>query len=104
MDDVLGPYLIEASCKVICFFQFQQVSNACDLTPAWFQKGVEAALLAPTAINQQKFSFEYMGMKKNRHIVKANKGFSMVGYTHMDLGIAEYNFEVVAGNENFDWE
>lgn len=82
----------------------QQVSNACDLTPAWFQKGVEAALLAPTAINQQKFSFEYMGMKKNRHIVKANKGFSMVGYTHMDLGIAKYNFEVVAGNENFDWE
>ena len=38
----------------------QQVSNACDLTPAWFQKGVEAALLAPTAINQQKFSFEYI--------------------------------------------
>ena len=43
-------------------------------------------------------------MKNNRHIVKVNKVFSMVGYTHMDLGIAKYNFEVVARNENFDWE
>ena len=81
----------------------QQVSNACDPTPAWFLKGVKAALLAPTAINQQKFSFEYLGMKNNRHIVKANKGFSMIGYTQMDLGIAKYNFEIGVGNESFDW-
>ena len=80
-----------------------QVSNASDITPSWFKKGVEAALLAPTAINQQKFSFEYVGMKNNRHIVRANKGFSMVGYTHMDLGIAKYHFELAAGKENFDW-
>ena len=81
----------------------QQVSNACDLTPAWFQKGVEAALLAPTAINQQKFSFEYMGMKDNRHIVKANKGFSLVGYTQMDLGIAKYNFEIGSSEQLINW-
>ena len=31
----------------------EQVSNASDITPAWFKKGVEAALLAPTAVNQQ---------------------------------------------------
>ena len=31
--------------------------NATAITPAWFKKGVEAALLAPTAVNQQKFSF-----------------------------------------------
>lgn len=67
----------------------RQVRNACDLTPAWFQKGVEAALLVPTAINQQKFSFEYLGMKDNRHFVKANKGFSIIGYTQMDLGITK---------------
>lgn len=66
----------------------EQVSNASDITPAWFKKGVEAALLAPTAVNQQKFSFEYVGMKNNRHIVKANKGFSLIGYTRIDLGIA----------------
>ena len=81
----------------------QQVSNASDITPAWFKKGVEAALLAPTAVNQQKFSFEYVGMKNNRHIVKASKGFSLIGYTKMDLGIAKYHFEIAVGKETFDW-
>ena len=42
-------------------------------------------------------------MKNNRHVVKANKGFSMVGYTQMDLGIVKYHFEVGAGKVNFDW-
>ena len=81
----------------------EQVSNASDLTPAWFKKGVEAALLAPTAVNQQKFSFEYLGNKNGHHLVKANKGFSMVGYTHMDLGIAKLHFEIGADKENFEW-
>ena len=74
----------------------EQVSNASDLTPAWFKRGVEAALLAPTAVNQQKFSFEYVGMSNNRHLVRAKKGFSMIGYTQMDLGIAKYHFEIGA--------
>lgn len=43
----------------------------CDLTPKWFNKGVEAAQLAPTAVNQQKFFIEYVGIKEgNRHKVK----------------------------------
>ena len=77
--------------------------NASDITPSWFKKGVEAALLAPTAVNQQKFSFEYIGMNNNRHQVRAKKGFSMIGYTQMDLGIAKYHFEIGAGKENFEW-
>ena len=81
----------------------EQVSNASVLTPAWFKRGVEAALLAPTAVNQQKFSFEYVGMSNNRHLVRAKKGFSMIGYTQMDLGIAKYHFEIGADNTNFDW-
>ena len=81
----------------------EQVSNATDITPSWFRKGVEAALLAPTAVNQQKFSFEYLGMKDNRHQVRAKKGFSMIGYTQMDLGIAKYHFEIGAGKDNFEW-
>ena len=81
----------------------EQVSNASDLTPTWFKRGVEAALLAPTAVNQQKFSFEYVGISNNRHQVRAKKGFSMIGYTQMDLGIAKYHFEIGAGKENFDW-
>ena len=81
----------------------EQVSEAFDITPSWFKKGVEAALLAPTAVNQQKFSFKYVGMNNNRHLVRAKKGFSMIGYTKIDLGIAKYHFEIGAGKINFDW-
>ena len=81
----------------------EQVSNASDITPSWFRKGVEAALLAPTAVNQQKFTFKYVGMSNNRHQVRAKKGFSMIGYTQMDLGIAKYHFEIGAGKDNFIW-
>ena len=77
--------------------------NDIENTPSWFRKGVEAALLAPTAVNQQKFSFEYVGMEGGRHQVRAKKGFSLIGYTQMDLGIAKYHFEVGAGKEHFDW-
>ena len=81
----------------------EQVSNVSDITPLWFRSGVEAALLAPTAVNQQKFFFEYLGMNGARHQVLAKKGFSMIGYAQIDLGIAKYHFEVGAGNEHFEW-
>lgn len=73
-------------------------------SPEWFRRGVEAALLAPTAINQQKFSFLLQPQEENKKPkILAKKGFSMVGYTKLDLGIAKYNFEIGAGKENFDW-
>lgn len=84
--------------------RIDQVSNVTDLTPGWFRRGVEAALLAPTAINQQKFSFEYLppeGGQQPR--VVARRHFSLVGYTQMDLGIAKYHFEIAAGKEKFQW-
>ena len=77
--------------------------NASDITPHWYTKGIEAALLAPTAVNQQKFSFEYVGTNNGRHQVRAKKGISMIGYTQIDLGIAKYHFEIGAGREHFDW-
>ncbi len=81
-----------------------QVSNVGPSTPAWFRCGVEAALLAPTAINQQQFRFEYVGTDaQGIHRVKAHRGFSVVGYTHMDLGIAKLHFELGAGKEHFEW-
>ncbi|MDE6380694.1 MAG: nitroreductase [Muribaculaceae bacterium] len=76
-----------------------QVSNVTPDSPEWFKNGVEAALLAPTAINQQKFYFEYIPEDK----VKPIKGSSLVGYTKIDLGIAMYNFEVGAGRDKFHW-
>ena len=114
---VPGTYVLEEGEKIACYIAIgygetqgsghkiktvEQVSNASDITPSWFKKGIEAALLAPTAVNQQKFSFEYVGMSNNRHQVRAKKGFSMIGYTQMDLGIAKYHFEVGAGKVNFE--
>ena len=115
---VPGTYVLADGEKIACYIAIgygetqgvghkiktvEQVSNASDITPSWFKKGVEAALLAPTAVNQQKFSFEYAGMSNNRHKVHAKKGFSMIGYTQMDLGIAKYHFEIGAGKDNFIW-
>ena len=115
---VPGTYVLDEGEKIACYIAIgygetqgvahkiktlEQVSNACDSTPSWFKKGVEAALLAPTAVNQQKFSFEYVGIENNRHKVHAKKGFSLIGYTQMDLGIAKYHFEIGAGKENFEW-
>ena len=84
--------------------RIDQVSNVSDNTPEWFRRGVEAALLAPTAVNQQKFSFELLPAKDGQlPRVRAKKGFSLIGYTQMDLGIAKYHFEIAAGTDNFSW-
>ncbi len=81
-----------------------EVSNANETTPAWFLRGVEAALLAPSAINQQKFRFEYAGENaEGISRIIPYKGTSLVGYTHMDLGIAMLHFELGAGKHRFVW-
>lgn len=115
---VPGTYVLDEGEKIACYIAIgygetqgtnhkiktiEQVSNVSERTPLWFKKGVEAALLAPTAVNQQKFSFEYVGMKDGHHLVHAKKGFSLIGYTQMDMGIAKYHFEIGAGKENFEW-
>ena len=115
---VPGTYVLDEGEKIACYIAVgygetqgvthkiktvEQVSNASDKTPLWFKRGVEAALLAPTAVNQQKFSFKYVGINDGRHQVLAKRGFSMIGYTQMDLGIAKYHFEIGAGKENFEW-
>lgn len=82
----------------------EQVSNANDLTPSWFKQGVEAALLAPTAVNQQKFFFEYIPARDGKPArVLAKRNFSLIGFTQMDLGIAKCHFEIGAGIEHFEW-
>lgn len=68
--------------------------------PEWFLQGLEMALLAPTAVNQQKFKFILHEGGK----VEALPLQSIYGYTMVDLGIVKYHFEVGAGKENFEWE
>ena len=65
--------------------------------PEWFVSGVEAALLAPTATNQQKFRFALQG---NRVSATAGSGF----YTKLDLGIVKYHFAMGAGADAFTWD
>ena len=65
-------------------------------TPDWFKAGMKAALLAPTAMNQQKFFFT---LKDNTVAAKAGLGF----YAKMDLGIVKYHFELGAGKDSFRW-
>lgn len=74
----------------------EDVSNASAATPDWFRRGVEAALKAPTAINQQKFRFEY-SEDGGKPTVSAGRLFSLVGYTKIDLGIAKLHFEIASG-------
>lgn len=68
--------------------------------PEWFMRGIEAALLAPTAVNQQKFEFV---LHPDNH-VEAKTKFSFIGYTRIDLGIAKYHFKLAAGKKNFNWK
>ena len=74
----------------------QEVAKTSGSMPDWFKSGVEAALLAPTAMNQQKFTFALDGEKVS---AKAGKGF----YSKIDLGIAKYHFEIGAGKDTFRW-
>lgn len=70
--------------------------------PAWFTCGVEAALLAPTAMNQQKFFFalEPRGDDASPRVMASAKSGS---YAKLDLGIAKLHFELGAGTEQFTW-
>lgn len=63
--------------------------------PEWFEKGMEGAMLSPTAVNQQKFRILYDG--KELKAVAAGRGF----FTKMDLGIVKCDFELASG-KRFD--
>lgn len=65
--------------------------------PAWFNRGVAAALLAPTAMNKQAFMIAGAG---NKVRFTCDNG----AFTGVDSGIVKYHFELGAGAENFVWE
>lgn len=71
----------------------QELCNESDQMPKWFLNGMNAAMLAPTAMNQQKFHFEL----QPDETVKATCGNGF--YTKLDLGIVKYHFEVVTGKK-----
>lgn len=74
----------------------EQVSNISPDSPDWFREGVTAALLAPTAINQQKFFLE----QKGDHVhMKVGHG----PYVKLDAGIVRRNFEIGSGMGSEIW-
>ena len=116
---VKGAYRLDEGEKIACMISLgypddpgrvirrktvEEVSNASPSTPDWFRRGVVAALKGPSAIHQQKFRFEYLGEPDGIPQVRATRGFSLIGYTQMDLGIAKLHFEIGAGGkERFAW-
>lgn len=74
-----------------------EVIRAQGQEPEWFLKGAQAALLAPTAMNQQKFTLALQGDKV---YASPGRGF----YTKLDLGIVKYHFELGAGKGAWTWE
>lgn len=60
--------------------------------PDWFKKGMEAAMLSPTAVNQQKFLITWDGNKLTAEV--NGTGF----FTKEDLGIVKCDFEMVSGH------
>ena len=73
------------------------LSNISDDSPEWFKKGMEAVMLAPTAVNQQKFHFT-----QNGNTVTA-KTTGIGSCLKIDLGIVKCHFELGAGKDNFQW-
>lgn len=65
-------------------------------SPEWFTKGVEAVLLAPTALNKQAFTIRGQGRRVS---MTCDNGV----FSGVDLGIGKYHFEVGAGRDHFDW-
>ena len=59
----------------------------------WFKSGIDAALKAPTAVNQQKFQFS---LKDGEPFIRV-KGLGP--YTRVDLGIAAFHFEAASGKK-----
>ena len=60
--------------------------------PTWFKNGMVAAMLAPTALNQQKF---FVTLNDDEVVITPSKGV----FTKVDLGIVKYHFETETGRK-----
>lgn len=75
----------------------EEVSKYKGAAPEWFTRGVQVALLAPTAMNKQAFVLKGDG---NKVTIICDNGI----YTNIEKGIVKYYFKTGAGKENFEWE
>ncbi|WP_295646055.1 nitroreductase family protein [uncultured Holdemanella sp.] len=73
-----------------------QVSHYKGKAPEWFNSGIKALLLAPSALNRQPYIVNGVG---NKLSFKVKSG----PLSQVDLGIEKYFFELGAGKSNFEW-
>lgn len=77
--------------------QLSEVAVITGNKPQWFLDGVECALKAPTAMNQQRFRLSLCGEG-----VQATAGLGF--YSKMDLGIVKCHFEIGSGKGHEIWQ
>ena len=73
--------------------ELSKLSEAAGSRPGWFEKGVEMAALAPTALNQQKFLIRLNADETVEFIDKAG------AFGQIDLGIVKCHFEIGSGKK-----
>lgn len=73
-----------------------QISQTVGERPEWFENGVEMALLAPTAMNQQKYMIE---LNEDESVDFTDKGGF---FSKVDLGIVKCHFEIGSGRK-MEW-
>ena len=94
--------------KIVCVIAFgygendgikhrsKPVDKLCNMKeedmPSWFRNGMVAAMMAPTALNQQKF---FVTLDGETVKIKAKVG----PFAKVDLGIVRYHFEAVTGRK-----
>lgn len=74
----------------------EQVSSYDGEAPQWFKNGIEAALLAPTALAKQAFTIKGKG---NKVSISCDNGI----FTGVDTGLVKYHFELGTGKDCFEW-
>lgn len=73
-------------------------SVECAKVPAWFAAAMEAAQLAPTAMNNQNFKITLLSDGKTVRIDAPKSGLNVI-----DEGIVRCNFEIAANEAGADW-
>ena len=73
-------------------------SVECAKAPAWFAAAMEAAQLAPTAMNKQNFKITLLSDGKTVRIDAPQSGLNVI-----DEGIVRCNFEIAANEAGADW-
>lgn len=73
-------------------------SVECAKGPAWFAEAMEAAQLAPTAMNNQNFKITLLSDGKTVCIDAPQSGLNVI-----DEGIVRCNFEIAANEAGADW-